>query len=118
MDVSSGISVFDTNQFCLLMQGMGLCMCFTPFVIYISCPTKVSYWVSDATNLAVWELSGSMLAIGLSWYILLFCLLSSTTQIHKGARPFRALHWATLSYLWSWYSTELLVPDFMLGFPS
>ncbi|KAF8890615.1 NCS1 nucleoside transporter family [Infundibulicybe gibba] len=27
----------------------------------------VSYWISDATNVAVWELASSMLAIGLSW---------------------------------------------------
>ncbi|KAH9945441.1 NCS1 nucleoside transporter family [Epithele typhae] len=27
----------------------------------------VAYWVSDATNSAVWELASSMLAIGLSW---------------------------------------------------
>ncbi|KAI0309766.1 NCS1 nucleoside transporter family [Amylostereum chailletii] len=27
----------------------------------------VAYWISDATNAAVWELASSMLAIGLSW---------------------------------------------------
>ncbi|TFK37657.1 cytosine-purine permease [Crucibulum laeve] len=27
----------------------------------------VAYWVSDATNVAVWQLASSMLAIGLSW---------------------------------------------------
>ncbi|EMD34046.1 hypothetical protein CERSUDRAFT_117553 [Gelatoporia subvermispora B] len=27
----------------------------------------VAYWISDATNVAVWELASSMLAIGLSW---------------------------------------------------
>ncbi|KIY74149.1 NCS1 nucleoside transporter family [Cylindrobasidium torrendii FP15055 ss-10] len=27
----------------------------------------VAYWISDATNTAVWELASSMLAIGLSW---------------------------------------------------
>ncbi|THH16283.1 hypothetical protein EW146_g4322 [Bondarzewia mesenterica] len=27
----------------------------------------VAYWISDATNAAVWELSSSMLAIGLTW---------------------------------------------------
>ncbi|KAI0649150.1 NCS1 nucleoside transporter family [Trametes meyenii] len=27
----------------------------------------IAYWVSDATNVAVWELASSMLAIGLSW---------------------------------------------------
>ncbi|KAL1658767.1 permease for cytosine/purines, uracil, thiamine, allantoin-domain-containing protein [Schizophyllum commune] len=27
----------------------------------------VAYWVSDATNTAVWELASSMLAVGLSW---------------------------------------------------
>ncbi|KIK09522.1 hypothetical protein K443DRAFT_82374 [Laccaria amethystina LaAM-08-1] len=27
----------------------------------------IAYWVSDATNVAVWQLAGSMLAVGLSW---------------------------------------------------
>ncbi|KAI0070432.1 cytosine-purine permease [Panus rudis PR-1116 ss-1] len=27
----------------------------------------IAYWISDATNVAVWELASSMLAIGLSW---------------------------------------------------
>lgn len=27
----------------------------------------IAYWVSDATNVAVWGLAGSMLAVGLSW---------------------------------------------------
>lgn len=27
----------------------------------------ILYWISDATNVAVWELASSMLAIGLSW---------------------------------------------------
>ncbi|THH07196.1 hypothetical protein EW145_g3553 [Phellinidium pouzarii] len=27
----------------------------------------IMYWISDATNVAVWELASSMLAIGLSW---------------------------------------------------
>ncbi|KAL0952723.1 hypothetical protein HGRIS_006956 [Hohenbuehelia grisea] len=27
----------------------------------------IAYWVSDATNIAVWELASSMLAVGLSW---------------------------------------------------
>ncbi|KAG2145502.1 permease for cytosine/purines, uracil, thiamine, allantoin-domain-containing protein [Suillus bovinus] len=34
----------------------------------------ISYWVSDATNLAVWELASSMLAIGLSWRQALPCI--------------------------------------------
>ena len=28
----------------------------------------ILYWISDATNVAVWELASSMLAIGLSWW--------------------------------------------------
>ena len=28
----------------------------------------ILYWISDATNIAVWELASSMIAIGLSWY--------------------------------------------------
>lgn len=27
----------------------------------------VAYWISDTTNAGIWELGGSMLAIGLSW---------------------------------------------------
>lgn len=29
----------------------------------------IAYWISDATNAAVWELASSMLAIGLSWCV-------------------------------------------------
>ena len=29
----------------------------------------IMYWISDATNVAVWELASSMLAIGLSWCV-------------------------------------------------
>ena len=29
----------------------------------------VAYWISDATNSAVWELASSMLAVGLSWSV-------------------------------------------------
>ncbi|OBZ72482.1 hypothetical protein A0H81_08039 [Grifola frondosa] len=29
----------------------------------------IAYWLSDATNVAVWELASSMLAIGLSWRV-------------------------------------------------
>jgi cytosine/uracil/thiamine/allantoin permease len=28
----------------------------------------VVYWISDATNVAAWEIASSMLAVGLSWY--------------------------------------------------
>jgi nucleobase:cation symporter-1, NCS1 family len=31
----------------------------------------VAYWISDATNIATWELASSMLAIGLSWFVVL-----------------------------------------------
>ncbi|KIK80864.1 hypothetical protein PAXRUDRAFT_833285 [Paxillus rubicundulus Ve08.2h10] len=34
----------------------------------------ISYWLSDATNLAVWELASSMLAVGLSWRQALPCI--------------------------------------------
>lgn len=27
----------------------------------------IAYWISDATNAAVWQLASSMLAVGLSW---------------------------------------------------
>lgn len=29
----------------------------------------IAYWISDATNAAVWELASSMLAVGLSWFV-------------------------------------------------
>ena len=29
----------------------------------------IAYWISDATNVAVWQLASSMLAIGLTWYL-------------------------------------------------
>lgn len=29
----------------------------------------IFYWISDATNVAVWELASSMIAIGLSWLV-------------------------------------------------
>ncbi|KIN95575.1 hypothetical protein M404DRAFT_1007353 [Pisolithus tinctorius Marx 270] len=41
----------------------------------------VTYWVSDATNLAVWELAGSMLAIGLSWRQALPCIAAGYAVI-------------------------------------
>jgi NCS1 family nucleobase:cation symporter-1 len=27
----------------------------------------LAYWISDATNIAVWQLASSMIAVGLSW---------------------------------------------------
>ncbi|KAI6003307.1 permease for cytosine/purines, uracil, thiamine, allantoin-domain-containing protein [Pisolithus orientalis] len=41
----------------------------------------VTYWVSDATNVAVWELAGSMLAIGLSWRQALPCIAAGYAVI-------------------------------------
>jgi nucleobase:cation symporter-1, NCS1 family len=29
----------------------------------------IAYWISDATNVAVWELASSMIAVGLSWCV-------------------------------------------------
>jgi cytosine/uracil/thiamine/allantoin permease len=29
----------------------------------------IAYWISDATNVAMWQLASSMLAIGLTWYV-------------------------------------------------
>jgi NCS1 family nucleobase:cation symporter-1 len=34
----------------------------------------VAYWISDATNIATWEIASSMLAIGLSWFVVLSTL--------------------------------------------
>ncbi|KAI6101745.1 permease for cytosine/purines, uracil, thiamine, allantoin-domain-containing protein [Pisolithus croceorrhizus] len=41
----------------------------------------VTYWVSDATNVAIWELAGSMLAIGLSWRQALSCIAAGYAVI-------------------------------------
>ncbi len=32
----------------------------------------VAYWITSAANIAAWELASSMLAVGLSWSVLLF----------------------------------------------
>jgi NCS1 family nucleobase:cation symporter-1 len=34
----------------------------------------VAYWISDAMNVATWSLASSMLAIGLSWFVVLSSL--------------------------------------------
>lgn len=44
----------------------------------------VAYWISDATNIATWEIASSMLAIGLSWFA-----VSST--LRKGLRLMHTL---------------------------
>ncbi|KAH0836466.1 putative permease [Lanmaoa asiatica] len=41
----------------------------------------ICYWVSDATNLAVWELASVMLAIGLSWRQALPCIAAGYSII-------------------------------------
>ncbi|KAI9573862.1 NCS1 nucleoside transporter family [Boletus coccyginus] len=41
----------------------------------------IFYWVSDATNLATWELASSMLAIGLSWRQALPCIAAGYSII-------------------------------------
>ncbi|KAG9309895.1 cytosine-purine [Chiua virens] len=42
---------------------------------------EITYWMSDATNLAVWELASSMLAIGLSWRQALPCIAAGYSII-------------------------------------
>jgi NCS1 family nucleobase:cation symporter-1 len=34
----------------------------------------VAYWISDTANVATWALASSMLAIGLSWFVVLSTL--------------------------------------------
>ncbi|KAF8552869.1 NCS1 nucleoside transporter family [Imleria badia] len=41
----------------------------------------ICYWLSDATNLAVWELASSMLAVGLSWRQALPCIAAGYSII-------------------------------------
>lgn len=42
----------------------------------------IFYWISDGFNVAAWELASSMIAIGLSWYFLIFvfCLTILTSE--------------------------------------
>lgn len=42
----------------------------------------VAYWISDAANVAVWELASSMLAIGLSWYVLTSIVMSAHFMLY------------------------------------
>ncbi|EPQ55779.1 cytosine-purine permease [Gloeophyllum trabeum ATCC 11539] len=75
----------------------------------------VAYWISDATNVAVWELASSMLAIGLSWrqalpaiavghiIISLVMVLNGTI----GARlhiPFPVLNRSSFGFWFSYFS--------------
>ncbi|KAG9309884.1 cytosine-purine [Chiua virens] len=42
---------------------------------------EITYWMSDATNIGVWELASSMLAIGLSWRQALPCIAAGYSII-------------------------------------
>jgi NCS1 family nucleobase:cation symporter-1 len=41
----------------------------------------VAYWISDATNIATWEIASSMLAIGLSWFVVLLSALRNGLRL-------------------------------------
>ena len=44
----------------------------------------IAYWLSDATNAAVWQLASSMLAVGLSWRQALPAIAVGNTIIAVG----------------------------------
>ncbi|EIN05896.1 NCS1 nucleoside transporter family [Punctularia strigosozonata HHB-11173 SS5] len=75
----------------------------------------VMYWVSDATNVAVWELASSMIAIGLSWRqalpaIALGHIIISVVMVANGtigARlhvPFPVLNRSSFGFYFSYFS--------------
>ena len=47
----------------------------------------VFYWISDATNVAVWELASSMIAIGLSWSVVIHLFSVNSADAMAGDRP-------------------------------
>ncbi|EIN05897.1 cytosine-purine permease [Punctularia strigosozonata HHB-11173 SS5] len=75
----------------------------------------VMYWISDATNVAVWELASSMIAIGLTWrqalpaialgHIILSIVMVANGTI--GARlhvPFPVMNRSSFGFYFSYFS--------------
>ncbi|KAH8115076.1 cytosine-purine permease [Phellopilus nigrolimitatus] len=75
----------------------------------------IMYWISDATNVAVWELASSMLAIGLSWkqalpaiavgHVIIAVVMVANGTI--GARlhvPFPVLNRSSFGFWFSYFS--------------
>ncbi|KDQ54500.1 hypothetical protein JAAARDRAFT_135506 [Jaapia argillacea MUCL 33604] len=88
----------------------------------------IAYWISDATNAAVWELASGMLAVGLSWrqalpaiavghiIISIVMVLNGTT----GARlhvPFPILNRSSFGFWFSYFSvvSRVILAMFWFG---
>ncbi|EIW76701.1 NCS1 nucleoside transporter family [Coniophora puteana RWD-64-598 SS2] len=91
----------------------------------------ISYWVSDATNLAVWELASSMLAIGLSWRQALpciavgYCIISIVMVLNgtTGARlhvAFPVLNRSSFGFWFSYFTvfSRVILSMFWFGIQS
>ncbi|EJD55098.1 cytosine-purine permease [Auricularia subglabra TFB-10046 SS5] len=75
----------------------------------------ITYWISDAFNVATWELASSMLAIGLSWREALIAIAVGNVLIafvitangYIGARlhiPFPVLNRSSFGFFFSYFS--------------
>ncbi|KAH7922713.1 NCS1 nucleoside transporter family [Leucogyrophana mollusca] len=74
----------------------------------------ISYWFSDASNIAVWEVASSMLAIGLSWrqalpaIVVAYCITAGPMLLTGtiGARlrvPFSVLNRSSFGFWFSYF---------------
>ncbi|PCH42378.1 hypothetical protein WOLCODRAFT_73288 [Wolfiporia cocos MD-104 SS10] len=88
----------------------------------------VAYWISDATNAAVWELASSMLAVGLSWRQALpaiavgHCIIAVVIALNgtTGARlhvAFPVLNRSSFGFWFSYFSviSRILLSMFWFG---
>lgn len=75
----------------------------------------ITYWISDAFNVATWDLASSMLAVGLSWrqalpaiavgHLLIALVITANGYI--GARlhvPFPVLNRSSFGFYFSYFS--------------
>ncbi|KAL5525044.1 hypothetical protein ACEPAF_8913 [Sanghuangporus sanghuang] len=91
----------------------------------------IMYWISDATNVAVWELASSMLAVGLSWkqalpaiavgHIIIAMVMVANGTI--GARlhiPFPVLNRSSFGFWFSYFSviSRVVLSMFWFGIQS
>ncbi|KAH7104535.1 NCS1 nucleoside transporter family [Auriculariales sp. MPI-PUGE-AT-0066] len=83
----------------------------------------ITYWLSDAYNVATWNMAGAMLAVGLSWKLALVAIaighfliaLIITANGNAGARlrvPFPVLNRSSFGF---WFSYFSVVPRAVLG---
>ncbi|KLO16652.1 cytosine-purine permease, partial [Schizopora paradoxa] len=88
----------------------------------------ILYWISDATNVAVWELASSMLAIGLSWKqalpaiavghcIIAVVMVANGTIGAKLHVPFPVLNRSSFGFWFSYFSviSRVILSMFWFG---